>query len=104
MFRRDGDGCRIERERTDGIVRRVVVAGFIDRQHLQYRDAVLGAPINHLPHPIRVPDAEIVFRADGEDRAQNASELLVGRKFHQFVVGNGGSADKPLMLIIAARL
>ena len=36
------------------------------------------APINHLPHTFGIADAEVVLRADGEDRLQNAGHQLIG--------------------------
>ena len=44
--------------------------------------AVPRAPINHLPHTVRISDAEIGFRADGEDRFEDAGERLFRAEFH----------------------
>ena len=75
--RRNGKGRRIDGQRTDGVVRAVVVAGFVDGQRLENVQAVLMAPIHHLPDAVGIANAEVLFRADGEDRFQNAGQRLM---------------------------
>ena len=40
-------------------------------------------PIDELPQRFEVADPEIVFRAESEERRENAGDLLVRREIHE---------------------
>ena len=64
--------------RADRVVWTVVAAGLVDRQELHEFEADARRPIDELAQPFEVTDAEIRFRADGEERRENAGDALFG--------------------------
>jgi hypothetical protein len=59
----------------------VIVTGFVDRQGLENAQAMIMAPVNHLPDPIRVADSEVLLSANGEDRLEEAGVRLFQVQF-----------------------
>src|SRR2546428_7187681 len=82
MPRRQGDGGGLDRQRTQRIVGTVVVADLVDGQRLENVQAVTVAPVNHLVRAFGVADAQVLFRADGKDRLQDAGQGLVWTQLH----------------------
>ena len=68
--------CWINRHRADRIVRAVVAAGFIDRQKLDQLETNPARPIDELPQPIDIANAEIVFRPQREERRQDSRDAF----------------------------
>jgi hypothetical protein len=85
IFRRAGreiERCWINRHRADRIVRAVVAAGFIDRQKLDQLETNPARPIDELPQPIDIANAEIVFRPQREERRQDSRDAFFRRQIH----------------------
>ena len=76
---------RVQRHRTDGVVRAVVGPGLVDRQQLEEPDSAGGRPVAHLAQGSGVADAEVVFAPQGEGRYQHTGGppvRVVGRRGH----------------------
>lgn len=74
---------RVQRQRTDDVVRAVVTPRFVDRQHLHHPEAMLRGPIDHLLERLRVADPEVVCGAQGKERGQQPGQLLIRGWFHR---------------------
>ena len=62
--------------RADRVVGAVVAAGFVDRQELHEPETDARAPIDELPQRSDVADPEIIFRAQREERSEDAGDLV----------------------------
>ncbi len=74
MARRHRDRAGFDGQRTDGVVRAVVVACFVDGESLKNTQMVARAPIDHLPDAFGVTETKIVFGANGKNRFKNACQ------------------------------
>src|SRR5690349_13343886 len=74
-MRCDSHQCRIKSYRTDGRIRTMIAAGFVDRQGLQFTDLVPCAEVDGLLYRRRVADAEVFVVAQREYRDQDACKF-----------------------------
>ena len=73
----------LDRHRANRIVRAVVGSGLVDRQQLDQLETNPVRPINELPQPIDIANAEICFRPQGKERRQYSGDFLIGRQIHR---------------------
>ena len=70
----------LDRDRTNGIVRAVIRAGFVDWQKLNKCESDFCNPINELPQRAEIADSQIVLAAQRKKRHEHTSDLLFRRQ------------------------
>ncbi len=60
----------------------MVSAGLVDRQELHEFEADTAGPVDELPQAGDIADAEVVLRAQREERGEDAGNAFVRREVH----------------------
>ena len=88
IFRRSGNEMKrrwFQGNRANRVIRTVIAAHFIDRQNLNQPEPDLRRPIDELPEPLEIADAQVVLRAQRKQRRQHSGNLLFRRQIHMMM-------------------
>jgi len=73
----------VDRDGTNGIIRAIIRAGFVNWQKLNKGESDFCNPIDELPQCVEIADSQIVLSSQRKKRYENSSDPFLRRQFHQ---------------------